>query len=69
MVIDRADFDDEHHRILHQRARIELDERIAHRAADDAPGPERFLALARKALKLDSGTFGGSGTFLVRSIV
>ena len=35
-----ADFDDEHHRVLHQRARIQLEEGIAHRAADDAPGPK-----------------------------
>ena len=39
----RADFDDEHHRILHQRARIELDERIAHRAADDSPVQSDFF--------------------------
>ncbi len=33
----RADFDDQHHGILHQRARIELDEGVAHRSADDCP--------------------------------
>ncbi len=36
----RADFDDEHHGVFHQRAGIQLDERVPDCAGDDAAGPE-----------------------------
>jgi len=36
-----ADFDDEHHRVFHHRARTQLDDRIQDGAFDDAPVPDR----------------------------
>ena len=69
VVISRAHLDHEHHRVLHQRARIQLDERIADGALDDRRIEQRARARRLLGNQIDGDVGRRSGVVTVGSSV